>query len=273
MRSARRFVPLVVAAATLWLPAAGQAKVTQDFTFHSSGTATAPGAVAGTGTPGSYDDIPFTIAPDDADGNVSVVVNWTNQFDDWDLYVYRKAGDGSLVLVGSSAGGPPSTTENAVIQAADTPVQAGNYVIRVQNYAATSADFTGFVKFGPFVVADTPPVAAFEAPSQAVAGKTITLDASGSKDPDGAIVGYAWDLDGNGSMETSSGASATLRHAFGVGVHHLTVRVTDNQGARSYANATVRVVKKSAAHKKKKPKHKHHKRHHKHKKHKPKKKH
>jgi hypothetical protein len=58
-----------------------------------------------------------------------------------------------------------------------------------------------------------------------------------------------------------------------VGLHHLTVRVTDNQGARSYANATVRVVKKSAAHKKKKPKHKHHKKHHKHKKHKTKKKH
>jgi hypothetical protein len=99
-----------------------------------------------------------------------------------------------------------------VIQAADAPVQAGNYAIRVQNDAATSADFTGFVKFGPFVVADTAPVAAFKAPSRAVSGQTITLDASGSKDPDGTIVSYLWDLDGNGSMETSSGASPTLRH-------------------------------------------------------------
>lgn len=268
MRSARRFVPLLVALGALLLPAAGQAKVTQDFTFHSTGTATAPGAVAGTGTPGSYDDIPFTIAPDDADGNVSVVVNWTNQFDDWDLYVYRKATDNSLVLVGSSAGGPPSTSENAVIQAADVPVEAGNYVIRVQNYAATSADFTGFVKFGPFVVADVPPIAAFKAPAQAVSGQTITLDASGSKDPDGTIAAYAWDLDGNGSMETSSGTSPTLKHAFGVGLHHLTVRVTDNQGERSYANATVKVVKKGAAAHKKKT---HKKKHHKHKKHKKKK--
>jgi hypothetical protein len=270
MRTARRlFAPLLVVAGLLALPAAGQAKVTQDFTFHSSGTAVSPGAVAGLGTPGTYEDIPFTIAPDDADGTVSIAINWSNQFDDWDLYVYRKAADGTLVQVASSAGGPPSTTENAVIQAADVPVPPGNYVIRAQNYAATSPDFTGFAKFGPYAAADVPPVAAFKAPGEALAGRTITLDASGSKDSDGTIADYAWDLDGDGSMETDSGTSPTLRHAFGAGLHHLTVRVTDNQGERSYANATVKVTKRGAAAHKKKHKHKkkhHHKRHKKHKK-------
>jgi hypothetical protein len=94
-------------------------------------------------------------------------------------------------------------------------------------------------------------------------------DASGSKDSDGTIADYAWDLDGDGSMETDSGTSPTLRHAFGAGLHHLTVRVTDNQGERSYANATVKVAKRGAAAHKKKHKHKkkhHHKRHKKHKK-------
>jgi len=267
-RALRRFLPLLAAVGVLALPAAGQAKTTQDFTFHSSGTAASPGAVGGTGTPGTYEDIPFTIAPDDADGTVSIAINWSNQFDDWDLYVYRKAADGSLVQVGSSAGGPPSTTENAVIQAADVPVPAGDYVIRVQNYAATTPDFTGFAKFGPYAAADVPPVAAFKAPGEAFAGQTITLDASGSKDADGSIVNYAWDLDGNGSMETDSGTSSKLRHAFGVGIHHLTVRVTDDRGERSYANATVKVTKRGAAHKKKhKHKKKHHHKKHKHKKH------
>jgi hypothetical protein len=74
---------------------------------------------------------------------------------------------------------------------------------------------------------------------------------------------------GDGSTETDSGTSPTLRHAFGAGLHHLTVRVTDNQGERSYANATVKVTKRGAAAHKKKHKHKkkhHHKRHKKHKK-------
>jgi hypothetical protein len=259
--------PLAVAVGLLALPAAGQAKVTQDFTFQSNGTAAAPGAASGVGSPGTFQDIPFTIAPDDADGTVSIAINWTNQFDDWDLYVYRKAADGTLVQVGSSAGGPPSTTENAVIQAADVPVTPGDYVIRAQNYAATSSAFTGTVKFTAYVPPNQPPTASFKAPGTARAGQTITLNASGSKDPDGSIVNYAWDLDGDGSMETDSGTTATLRHAFGVGVHHLAVRVTDDRGERSYANATVKVTKRGAAAHKKKKKPKHHKKHH-HKKHK-----
>jgi len=74
----------------------------------------------------------------------------------------------------------------------------------------------------------------------------VTLDASGSRDADGTITDYAWDLDGNGSMETDTHGSATLVHAFNRGVHHLAVRVTDDKGARAYANATITVGQASA---------------------------
>src|SRR6185503_11765393 len=74
----------------------------------------------------------------------------------------------------------------------------------------------------------------------------VTLDASGSRDPDGTITDYAWDLDGDGSMETDTHGSATLVHAFNRGVHHLAVRVTDDKGARAYANATITVGQASA---------------------------
>jgi PKD domain len=237
----RTLIALVVVAGALVLAAAGQATVTKDFTFKSKGTAATPGAVAGIGAAGTYEDIPFTIASGDSDGTVSVTLNWTNQLDDWDLYVYRKDSSGNLQPVGSSAGGPPSTSENAVIQSQDGPVTPGNYVIRAQNYAATSSSFTGSVKFTAYVPPNVPPVASFKAPSTARSGQTITLDASGSHDPDGNIVDFAWDLDGDGAMDVSSGTTPTLKHAFSAGTHYLTVRVTDNRGARAYANATVNV--------------------------------
>jgi hypothetical protein len=225
----------------LALAAIVQAATTKDFTFKSSGKATQPGAAAGIGSAGTYEDIPFTIASTDADGTVSVTLNWTNQVDDWDLYVYRKDSSGNLQQVGSSAGGPPSTSENAVIQAQNGPITPGNYVIRAQNYAATSSSFSGSVKFTAYVPPNVPPTASFKAPSSARAGQTITLDASGSRDPDGTIVDFSWDLDGDGGMDVSSGTTPTLKHAFSKGTQYLTVRVTDDRGARAYANATVNV--------------------------------
>jgi uncharacterized protein YkwD len=57
---------------------------------------------------------------------------------------------------------------------------------------------------------DTEPVAALSTdPSSGLAPFDVTLDASGSADPNDTIVNYAWDLDGNGSYETDGGASST----------------------------------------------------------------
>ena len=57
------------------------------------------------------------------------------------------------------------------------------------------------------VVANRPPEAGFSfgnlSPSQ---GETIVLDASRSVDPDGTIVSYAWDLDGDGAFDLETDA-------------------------------------------------------------------
>ncbi len=116
-------------------------------------------------------------------------------------------------------------------------------MIRVQNYAATSPDFAGSVKFTEFAVPNVKPVAALKVPPKTViAGKAIKLDASGSTDSDGTIANYAWDLDGDGAIETDGGSSPILSHKFSIGVHHMTVRVTDDRGKRAYATRTVRVT-------------------------------
>jgi hypothetical protein len=233
----------LAAALLLTAPAAAFGKATADFTYKSTGKAAAPGVVAGTGTDGTYEDVPFTIAADDADGTASVEVHWSNPTDDFDLTVYRKNATGGLDAVGSSAGGPPSTSEATSFAGQSGPVAPGDYVIRVQNYAASSPDFEGSVKFTEFKSPNVRPTAALTVPAKAVAGKAIKLDASGSKDADGTIAGYAWDLDGNGSFETDGGTTPTLSHAFAAGVHHVTVRVTDDRGGRGYATSSVKASK------------------------------
>jgi hypothetical protein len=235
---------LSVAVAVLLLaPAAAFGKVTADFTYASTGKAAAPGAIAGTGTDGTFEDIPFTIAADDSDGTASVEVHWTNGTDDFDLTVYKKNATGGLDAVGSSAGGPPSNSEATSFTGQSGPVAPGDYVIRVQNYAATSPDFAGSVKFTEFKTANVRPTATLKVPNKPIAGKAIKLDASGSSDSDGSIAAYAWDLDGDGAFETAGGASPTLSHAFSAGVHHVTVRVIDDRGGKAYATGTVKATK------------------------------
>jgi PKD domain len=221
-------------AVVLLAPSAAFGKTTPDKNFSGS----AAGPMTGQA------DIPVTIASDDADGHMSVEVHWTNPFDDFDLYVYKKNSTGGLDQVGSSAGGPPSTSEQTTIDAQGTsPIPPGDYIVRVENYAATSPDFSGTVKFGPLVLPNNKPTARLKAVQTVKKGKRSVLDASGSSDSDGSIVNYSWDLNGDGSMETDGGTSPVMRHKFSVGTHHVTVRVTDNGGKRAYATRTVKVTR------------------------------
>jgi hypothetical protein len=229
----------------LAIPSAALGKTTADISFKSTGKAVQPGAIVGTGADGTFEDIPFTIAPDDADGQVAIEVHWSNDADDFDLYVYKKNSTGGLDQVGSSAGAPPSTSEATTISQQGTdPVPPGNYVIRVQNYASTSPDFEGVAKFTEFKVPNKRPTAKLKAPKTATAGKSVKLDASGSKDPDGHIAHYAWDLNGDGAVEVDGGTTPTLKHKFTAGVHHVAVQVTDDKGRRAYATRTIRVSKR-----------------------------
>ena len=105
--------------------------------------------------------MPFAIAADDQDGSATVHVEWGNSVDDFDLYVYRKKADGSLETVGTSAQGQTSS-EDAVIQAQGEPLAAGDYIARVQNYASSTPNFSGTIKFGPYTAANKRPKAALQ---------------------------------------------------------------------------------------------------------------
>lgn len=88
-----------------------------------------------------------------------------------------------------------------------------------------------------------PPVASLTAtPAIPTSGQVVTLDASGSSDPAGTIVGYSFDLDGSGRYATSTGSSPLLRQAFTAGTYRLGVRVTDSFGATAVAPLTLVVT-------------------------------
>ena len=76
-----------------------------------------------------------------------------------------------------------------------------------------------------------------------------TIDASPSHDPDGSIVRYEWDLDGNGSFERDTGAGAMVTHTFEAyaGIvdprrRSVRVRVTDDHGATAEAQLTLTLL-------------------------------
>ena len=96
---------------------------------------------------------------------------------------------------------------------------------------------------GVAVVANRAPQPSLSAsPGTVAGGKQVTFDASGSSDPEGLALRYAWDLDGNGSFETASGSSPTVSRAYG-GTTTFTARVqvSDPHGATGVAGAPVRV--------------------------------
>jgi|GEM_PF-2380871 len=67
-------------------------------------------------------------------------------------------------------------------------------------------------------------------------GTNVTLDASGSSDPDGTIVTYEW-LDANSTI----GESAICEQPFARGVHTITLVVTDDGGASATDDVKVTV--------------------------------
>ncbi len=102
-------------------------------------------------------------------------------------------------------------------------------------------DSNGDGLFEQIITSDTtlePPMAQAGGPYNGQEAYPVSLDASGSYDPDGTIVSYQWDF-GDGS--TATGITPT--HTYGdSGVYTVTLAVTDDDGLTSPATASVTVV-------------------------------
>jgi hypothetical protein len=86
---------------------------------------------------------------------------------------------------------------------------------------------------------DRPPTVSAGGPYTVDEGGSTTLTATGS-DPDGDTLTYAWDLNGDGTFETS-GQSVTYTAGDGPASNTVTVRTTDPAGLSATSSATVTV--------------------------------
>lgn len=93
---------------------------------------------------------------------------------------------------------------------------------------------------GVTTVVNRPPSAAITfSPHRVAGGKTVTYDASGSADPEGLGLRYAWDLDGNGSFEVSTAGVPRATKSFNQSTTMTPrVRVLDPHGGEAVAAAS-----------------------------------
>ncbi len=147
-----------------------------------------------------------------ADG---VIVSWS-----WDCTT-----DGSTDATGATS--------------ACTYTAVGTYTITL---TITDDDGATATDTATVTVSNTGPFADLGGPYSGDEGIAVTLDASGSSDPGGAITSYAFDCDGDGVYEvTTSSATTTCAYA-NEGTYTPGLEVTDDDGATATDTATVTIV-------------------------------
>ncbi|HEU5252502.1 MAG TPA: PKD domain-containing protein [Solirubrobacterales bacterium] len=87
------------------------------------------------------------------------------------------------------------------------------------------------------------PTASFNtSPNPADVGQTVNFNGSSSSSPNGAIAKYEWDLDGNGTYETNTGATPTASSGYATpGPVTVGLRVTDAAGKTATASETLSI--------------------------------
>jgi|GEM_PF-2250767 len=122
--------------------------------------------------------------------------------------------------------------------------EPGEYEPTVTVYGP-DGERTSTAPCGPIVVEgeNEPPNAVLTVQGDAVAPEEpVILDASGSSDPDGRIVSYAWDLDGDGTADDTTSTPVLNTSFDATGNYTVTVTVEDDDGATDSDEATVTVV-------------------------------
>ncbi len=77
-------------------------------------------------------------------------------------------------------------------------------------------------------------------PTSGLSPLTVNFNGSGSSDPEGQPLSYAWDLDGDGAFDDSSAANPSFTYGTG-GTISVRLRVTDGQGLFDVAAVIISV--------------------------------
>jgi outer membrane protein OmpA-like peptidoglycan-associated protein len=95
----------------------------------------------------------------------------------------------------------------------------------------------------PVVVPNRQPVCRLTAPAQAQVGEAVTLDASGSSDPDNDALSYTWDF-GDGTPPSRTTFARTTHSYARIGNYTARVTVDDGKGGSCNASAPVTIIQK-----------------------------
>jgi len=161
--------------------------------------------------------------------DVALVMDFLHADADLDMRLY--AADGVTEL-GASTG--TKDQERIVKQ-----LEPGDYIWKCYRYASSAgivADYTLAVEF------PQPPVAELTAdPTSGAMPLSVTFDGSGSHDDAGPISLYEWDLDGDGSYESSGSSATTTGIYYRAGAYQAVLRVTGAGGATATDDVTINV--------------------------------
>jgi outer membrane protein OmpA-like peptidoglycan-associated protein len=92
-------------------------------------------------------------------------------------------------------------------------------------------------------VANRQPVCRLTAPAQGQVGEAVTLDASGSSDPDGDPLSYTWDF-GDGTPPSKTTFARTTHSYARVGNYTARITVDDGKGGSCSATAPITVIQR-----------------------------
>ena len=152
------------------------------------------------------------------------------------------AGTGSIALYewDCTNNGSYDVSSTSAVASTCTYPDDGAYTVglRVTNSGGLTDTDTASV-----TVTNTAPTADAGGPYTVNQGVALTMDGSGSVDPDGTISTFAWDCDNNGSYETSSASATGATCTFAdIGTYTVGLQITDDDGATDIDSATVTVT-------------------------------
>jgi glucose/arabinose dehydrogenase len=184
----------------------------------------------GTGSPSGSG-----VGPD----NFSVRWAGTHSFATTGTYTFTAtADDGVRVYLDGTLVIDQWKDQSATTYTASRTVSAGNHELKVEYYE-NGGD--AVARFSVTAAANQAPTAVAKAtPTTGSAPLTVAFDGRGSSDPDGDTLSYAWDLDGNGTYNDASTATASYTYTTD-GVRIASLRVTDSRGASDTDSVTITV--------------------------------
>jgi PKD repeat protein len=217
------------------------------------------------GDPDAAGGLNWRLARIDGDGNgefniadvTPIGLNWKSTISGYRIYRrHESVGEAELLPNPQNASlpysiGRPAPNPNAAPRYffTDSPQADGIYQYFVvpfheaDNDEGSSSNVVE-VGYNTVIPENVSPSAVLTAePATGVMPLAVSFDASSSADPDGSLVRYEIDFDGDGIFDSENSTDTGFAHIYeGLASYQATMRVTDNRGATDSASATITVT-------------------------------